>query len=105
MNRTRSKQVVIRMSDEEYAAMKQKVEASGMKQSEYLIKCITNKNVMNTDGMKELAIQLKRVGVNLNQIAEALNGKGYYEYGLITQNQKELSEIWQLLKQYLQRQG
>lgn len=105
MNRTRAKQVVIRMSDEEYAAMKQKVEASGMKQSEYLIKCITNKNVMNTDGMKELAIQLKRVGVNLNQIAEALNGKGYYEYGLITQNQKELSEIWQLLKQYLQRQG
>lgn len=105
MNRTRAKQVVIRMSDEEYAAMKQKVEASGMKQSEYLIKCITNKNVMNTDGMKELAIQLKRVGVNLNQIAEALNGKGYYEYGLITQNQKELSEIWQLLKQYLQRRG
>ena len=105
MNRTRAKQVVIRMSDEEYAAMKQKVEASGMKQSEYLIKCITNKNVMNTDGMKEFAVQLKRVGVNLNQIAEALNGKGYYEYGLITQNQKELNEIWQLLRQYLQRQG
>ena len=105
MNRTRAKQVVIRMSDEEYAAMKQKVEASGMKQSEYLIKCITNKNVMNTDGMKEFAIQLKRVGVNLNQIAEALNSTGYYDYRLITQNQKELSEIWQLLKQYLQRQG
>lgn len=105
MNRTRAKQVVIRMSDEEYAAMKKKVEASGMKQSEYLIKCITNKNVTNTDGLKELAIQLKRVGVNLNQIAEALNGRGYYEYGLITQNQKELSELWQLLRQYLQKQA
>lgn len=105
MNRTRAKQVVIRMSEEEYAAMKNKVEASGMKQSEYLIKCITNKNVTNTDGMKELAIQLKRVGVNLNQIAEALNSTGYYDYRLITQNQKELNEIWQLLKQYLQKQG
>lgn len=105
MNRTRAKQVVIRMSEEEYAAMKNKVEASGMKQSEYLIKCITNKNVTNTDGVKELAIQLKRVGVNLNQIAEALNSKGYYDYRLITQNQEELNEIWQLLKQYLQKQG
>lgn len=47
----------------------------------------------------------KRVGNNLNQIAHALNGSSYYSYNLITENQKELTEIWQSLKQFLQKQA
>lgn len=72
-----------------------------MKQAEYLIRCITGKKVVNTDGMKTLVAEVKKVGVNLNQIAHALNGSGYYDYQLITKNQEELQEVWQLLKRYL----
>lgn len=47
MNRTRSKQLVIRMSEEEYETVKKKVEKSGMRQQEYLIRCFTGKPVIN----------------------------------------------------------
>ncbi|MDO4491938.1 MAG: plasmid mobilization relaxosome protein MobC [Lachnospiraceae bacterium] len=73
-----------------------------MKQAEFLIRCITDKNVINTDGLRELALEVKRVGVNLNQIAHSINSCGFYDHHLFIENQKELREVWQLLKRYLQ---
>ena len=105
MNRTRPKQIVIRVSEEELAQIKEKVEQSGKSQQQYIIEALTQSNIVNTDGIKELIPELKRVGNNLNQIAHALNGSRYYSYNLITENQKELTEIWQSLKQFLQKQA
>lgn len=105
MNRTRPKQIVIRVSEEELAQIKEKVEQSGKSQQQYIIEALTQSNIVNLDGIKELYPEIKRIGNNLNQIAKALNGSTYYSYSLITQNQKELEKIWQLLKQYLQKQA
>lgn len=103
MNRTRPKQIVIRLSEAELQAVKEKVEQSGMSQQEYIIRALLEKPVLNSDGIKEIVPELKAVGNNLNQIAKALNGSKYYSYNLITDNQKELGEIWQQLKQFLQK--
>lgn len=103
-NKSRPKQLSFRVSEEEETQLRKKIEESGKNQQEYIISCILNKPIVNTDGIKELVPELKRVGNNLNQIAHALNGSSYYSYNLITENQKELTEIWQLLKQYLQKQ-
>lgn len=105
MNRTRPKQIVIRVSEEELEQIKGKVEQSGKSQQQYIIEALTQKEVVNLDAVKELYPELKRIGNNLNQIAKALNGTGYYDYRLITQNQKELNEVWQSLKQYLQKRA
>ena len=104
MNRTRSKQLVIRMSEEEYETVKKKVEKSGMRQQEYLIRCFTGKPVMNTDGLKELSPELKRIGVNLNQIAKTCNQGHQATYDEIHQIGEELREIWRLLRRLAQGQ-
>lgn len=104
-NKSRPKQLSFRVNDEEYNNLQEKIKESGKNQQEYILSCVLEKEVVNTDGVKELVPELKRVGNNLNQIARELNGKGYYSYNLITENQKELNEIWQLLRQYLQKQG
>jgi hypothetical protein len=118
-NKSRPKQVMFRMSEEEAEKLQTKVEQSGMSQQEYILKAVLEKPVTNTDGIKELVPDLKRVGNNLNQTARALNeidgalkDSGFYSYRKIgevlaeaEQNQKELEEIWQLLRQYLQKQA
>ena len=105
MNKTRPKQLSFRVSEEEYQQLQEKISESGKNQQEYILSCVLEKQIVNTDGIKELIPELKRIGNNLNQIAKALNGSTYYSYSLITQNQKELEKIWQLLKQYLQKQA
>lgn len=104
MNRTRSKQLVIRMSEEEYETVKKKVEKSGMRQQEYLIRCFTGKPVMNTDGLKELSPELKRIGVNLNQIAKTCNQGHQATYDEIHHIGEEMSEVWRLLRRLAQGQ-
>ena len=88
--RKRNVQINIRISEAEAEQLRKKVEQSGMSQQEYILSCVLNKPITNTDGIKELIPELKRVGNNLNQIAHALNGGRYYQYNLITDNQKEL---------------
>lgn len=103
MNKTRPKQIIFRATDEEFNKIKANIEKSSQTKQAYLLNCALNKDITNTDGIKELLPELKRVGNNLNQIARALNSHNYYDYRLITRNQEELSELWQLLKQYLQK--
>lgn len=102
-NRTRPKQIVIRASEAELEAIKEKVAESGMSQQEYIIRALLDKPVMNSDGIKELMPELKRQGNNLNQLVKKLNERGYIDYKKeLPQLEKELKEVWQQLKQFLQ---
>ena len=106
IKRTRSVQIKFRMSGEEAEIFQSQIEKSGISQQEYLLKCALNKSITNTDGVKELLPELKRQGANLNQLTKKLNETGFIDYKKeLPQLEKELKEIWQLLKQYLQKQA
>lgn len=106
MNKSRPKQVMFRLSEEEAEKLQKKVEQSGMSQQEYILRAVLEKPITNTDGIKELLPELKRQGANLNQFTKKLNERGYVDYKKeLPQLEKELKEIWQLLKQYLQSVG
>lgn len=105
MNRTRPKQIVIRLSEEEFAQVKAQVEKSGLKQQDYLIRAITEKTIYNTDGLKDLVPEIKRVGNNLNQLSRKANEGRVVGVEQLEQTQKELSEVWQSLRQFIQKQA
>ena len=105
-NKSRPKQVMFRLSEEEAEKLQRKVEKSGMSQQEYILKAVLEKPITNTDGIKEVVPELKRQGANLNQLTKKLNERGYIDYKQeLPQLEKELKEVWQLLKQYLQSVG
>ena len=102
--RKRNVQINIRISEAEAEQLRKKVEQSGMSQQEYILSCVLNKPITNTDGIKELLPELKKQGANLNQLTKKLNERGYVDYKQeLPQLEKELKDIWQLLKQYLQK--
>jgi hypothetical protein len=106
VNKSRPKQVMFRLSEEEAKELQKKIEKSGISQQDYILKSVLNKPITNTDGIKELIPELKRQGANLNQLVKKLNEKGYIDYKKeLPQLEKELKEIWQQLKQYLQSVG
>lgn len=86
-NRKRNKQVIFRMSEEEYLKFLYKVTKSNLKQNEYLIRCINDKEIIVIDGLKETLFELNRIGANVNQISKNLNG------GIFTGAEQEVKEI------------
>lgn len=99
--RTRPYYLTFRANEKEMQKIKNKIAESGKTRQDFLLACALQKEVYNTDGLKVLLPELKRIGSNLNQIAKALNTTGHYEPQLLQKNQKELNELWQQLRQLI----
>ena len=106
MNKTRPKQLSFRVNEEEYQKLQERVQESGKNQQEYILSCVLDKKIVNTDRIKELIPELKRIGNNLNQIAKRCNEGGVLPSEAEVREQgEELKQVWQLLRRYLQRQA
>ena len=106
MNKTRPEQLSFRVNEEEYQKLQERVQESGKNQQEYILSCVLDKKIVNTDGIKELIPELKRIGNNLNQIAKRCNEGGVLPSEAEVREQgEELKQVWQLLRRYLQRQA
>lgn len=105
MNRSRPKQILIRVSELELNDIKLKVTKSKINQNEYIIRCLLDKEIVVIDGLREQTIELKRIGNNLNQLTRAVN-EGRANCGEELQDiNKEMKEVWQLLRLLIQRQN
>lgn len=105
MNRTRPKQIVIRMSEEEQEKLKEQVLKSGMTQQEYLLTCILNKKIINLDGVKSIIPDLKRIGNNINQLTKSFHINNTINNQELVKIREEFKEVWQLLSQLTQGQA
>lgn len=62
-----------RVSEEEKKKIDKKIEKSKLRKSDFLRKTVLEKEIIQVEGFKELAIELSRLGNNINQIAKAIN--------------------------------
>ena len=104
MARQRIKQLNLRLSEEEVTRLLSLVDKSRLTQSEYLRRSILEKKITVIEGFPEFSSELKRIGINLNQLNKAVN------YGQILDCTKELEEIheelrevWQSLSAFLHK--
>lgn len=73
-NRTRSKALTLRLTPEEQTFFTQQKQKSNIpNQTDFFLACLTKKPIIVIEDLKPLLIELKRQGVNLNQIAKHLN--------------------------------
>ena len=104
-NKSRPKQVMFRMSEEEAQMLQKKVEESGLRQQDYILMAVLGKKIFNLEGILEITKELKRQGQNLNQLTKKLYEIGYVDYRHeLPQLKKELDNVWQQLRQFLQNQ-
>ena len=73
MKRTRSHQVSFRLNDKEYAMLQRKHAASGKSLTEFFIETISKGKVIVINDFIPLLSELKRQGVNLNQLTRRIN--------------------------------
>ena len=104
MNRARPKQIVIRATEKEFETIKERVAKSNLKQNDYLLRAILNKKIIVVEGLPELTLELKRIGNNLNQLTKEVHQGKAYCGKEVAEIEKELNEVWQLLKQLTPKQ-
>lgn len=98
----RTRKMTFRLSEEEYEKVHNKVNAAGISQQQYLLRSALDQTILNTDGLKSIIPELKRIGSNTNQIAKIGNAAGILSQEDIAEIRRGEEEIWQLLKRHLQ---
>lgn len=102
VNRTRPYRLTVRLSAEELQKVKKRVKESGRTQRDFALHALLSIKIINDYGMCSLLPELRRIGNNLNQIARRCNQGGNPTYHEIVVMQKELSGLWQLLRQLIE---
>lgn len=102
MPRERAKQLKFFVSDKELERIKSKVAASKLSQSDYLRQVALEKEIVVIDGIKELVLELKRIGVNINQLTKLAHQNRLSDYdGRLQEIHGELKEAWHSLRQLI----
>lgn len=100
-NRITPKQVKFWASEKELEQIKKKVNKSKLTQSEYLLRCALDKNILVVEGLKEILIELSREGNNLNQIAKVLNQGEKVNPREFLETKEKLMDLWELIEKTL----
>lgn len=102
--RKRAKQIVIRATEKELEQIQKKVKKSKLSQNKFLLQSALDKDIVVVEGVRDLVIETKRIGVNLNQLTKlAHQGKVDCKEELEGIN-RELVGVWQSLRQLIQKQ-
>jgi hypothetical protein len=104
MARYRNIQVQFRVSVSELEELNKNIKKSDLKKSVFLRKVAIENEVIVLEGLDEMVAQVKKIGVNINQIARVLNSGSYFDYSKDLQlTKKELNKIWQVLSLLAQK--
>lgn len=119
--RRRLREWKTRLTETEYQKLKEKVEELGITCQEYGERALFHTIILDRDGQdmlemlleetKEIKLQLRKIGVNLNQMAHAANATGAMpELRRIQELQEDISyygmevdDVWQSLKRLQNR--
>ena len=95
----RQKQLTVRFTDEEYAALKGKADIAGMKMEPFVRQLVEGYTIKPRppDSYVRLSQQVAAVGNNLNQLAHIANATGKVSDHSLQQAQRLMEEIWGLL--------
>lgn len=107
VNRKRNKQVSFRVNDDEYKQLQKKSEIANLSVPQYCKDVSLEKTIrepgIDYKGASEIALEIRRIGNNINQVAKHLNSGFDVSQGQISGLQKGLNDIWLILNSILQR--
>jgi len=104
MSRKRKFFVALWLDDDEYLSMKAKISRTSLNQSTYIRKCILEKEMTIIPGIRDLIIEIKRIGNNLNQITRLANEGSIKIIGNDLSDIKEdLKKVWEQLDATLKK--
>lgn len=73
VKRSRNKSFNLRFTEEEFTEVNEKIEKSKLNRTDFILKCIRKKNIIVIDDLTAALVEIRKQGVNINQMARAIN--------------------------------
>ena len=104
MKRTRNKQMIIRMTDTEVSEFEKKMkEAKFKSRADFIMALVRDVKIIVPEGLKDIAVELKREGNNFNQTVRLWNKtQSATPPAVFTMAYRRLSELYVQISKILE---
>ena len=99
----KNKRINIRLTEKEKKLMESKAKKCNMTDTKYIISSCLKDKIIIVDGLDKVDAELRRIGNNINQLTRLSNERIISAVDL-KEARMEVNNIWQLLKQLVQKQ-
>lgn len=99
----KDKRINIRLTEKEKKLIESKAKKCNMTVTKYIISSCLKDKIIIVDGLDKVDTELRRIGNNINQLTRLSNEKIIRAVEL-KELRMEVNNIWQLLKQLVQKQ-
>ena len=99
----KDKRISIRLTEKEKKLIESKAKKCNMTVTKYIISSCLKDKIIIVDGLDKVDTELRRIGNNINQLTRLSNEKIIRAVEL-KELRMEVNNIWQLLKQLVQKQ-
>ncbi len=99
----KDKRINIRLTQKEKNLIETKAKKCNMTVTQYILKSCLKDNIIVINGLDKVDAELRRIGNNINQLTRLSNERIITVVGL-KELRMEVNNIWQLLKQLVQKQ-
>lgn len=91
----------IRFSETEWNRVEERLRQTGKSAQAFGKECLLGHPIVVLDGFQQMTEQIRKIGVNVNQVAKVANYDEHIHPELLMAMQKDLKEIWRLLNNFL----
>ena len=100
--------IYFRCSQKDKDNLRKKSKQANMNMSEYIVSLSENKKIIVAQGLPQLSLELKRIGVNINQIAMVANSQRFvneYQLEKILKEMQNANKIMNLVWDKINYEG
>ena len=101
MSKNRTERLQLRVSSEEKEAIAQKAADANMSIADYIVALSANQKIIDAKIIAQLILEVRRIGVNVNQIAAVANTQKYVSKEMLSKVNDGQNQIIDLLMKIL----
>ena len=97
----KTERLQVRLSSTEKEKLFQKASEARMTVSDYIVSLLEKRRIIDTTKMASLIVEIRKIGVNINQIAAVANTQKFVNREMLSKVHQDKKEIIELLQKIL----
>ena len=102
MNREKKTvEICVRVTPTEKKELQEKADAAHLSLSRYLVKSGSDHKMLQTQNIARLIYEIRKIGININQIAHVANGQGFILQSDLASVDRQMEAVFEITKKII----
>ena len=97
----KSVEICVRVTPTEKKELQEKADAAHLSLSRYLVKSASDHKMLQTENIAKLIYEIRKIGININQIAHVANGQGFILQSDLASVDRQMEAVFEITKKII----